>query len=177
MDLEGLWNKALKQTEIIRARLQDLATFETTAMPYVFLAESGLNAGDTVVRTGQVLVERPSLILPSPQFEGFEFDQDHRVSEDAVLNFLLVRGVRFPSLRYHHELSSLDLREGSLQQAIDHFSGRFKQAEDIQTGLVVGPEDAWQFSVLILVGSLVIRSTEGDLRRLLEDWRKKRRDG
>ncbi|MBI3320295.1 MAG: hypothetical protein HYZ89_06910 [Candidatus Omnitrophica bacterium] len=177
MDLEGLWDKALKQTEIIRARLQDLATFETTAMPYVFLAESSLNAGDTVVRTGQVLVERPSLILPSPQFEGFEFAHDHQVSEDAVLNFLLVRGVRFPSLRYHHELSSLDLRESSLQQAIDHFTGQLKQAEDIQTGLVVGPEDAWQFSILILVGSLVIRSTEGDLRRLLEAWRKRRTDG
>ena len=177
MDLEGLWDRALKQTEIIRARLQDLATFETTAMPYVFLAESSLNAGDTIVRTGQVLVERPSLILPSPQFEGFEFAQDYQVSEDAVLNFLLVRGVRFPSLRYHHELSSLDLREGSLQHAIDHFTGQLKQAEDIQTGLVVGPEDAWQFSILILVGSLVIRSAEGDLRRLLDGWRKRRRDG
>lgn len=175
MDIEELWSKALKQTEIVRARLQDLATFEATPLPYIFLAESGLNPGDTVVRRGQVMVERPSLILPSPHFEGFEFEQELHVSEDAMLNFLLVRGVRFPSLRYRHELSSLDLREGPLQQAVDAYTEGLKQAEDIHTGLVIGPEDAWQCSVLILVGRLVIRSAEGDLRRLLEQW--KRRQG
>jgi hypothetical protein len=173
MDLDALWDKALKQTEILRTRAADLATFETTALPYIFLAESGVNVGDTVVRKGKVLVERPSLILPSPHFEGFEFEHDLKLSEDAVLNFLLVRGVKFPSLRYHHELSELSVREGSLQAAIDHFTDQIKRTEDIQTGLVIGPEDVWQLSVLILVGSLVIRSAEGDLRRLLDAWRKK----
>jgi len=175
MDIQRLWDKALKQTEIIRARALELATFETTALPYIFLAESNLNVGDTIVRKGHVLVERPSLILPSPRFEGFEFESDLQVSEDAILNFLLVRGVKFPSLRYHHELSSLDIREGSLQEAIDHFADHLKRAEDIQTGLVVGPEDVWPFSVLLLVGSLVIRSAEGDLKRLFETWRKQQR--
>ncbi len=173
MDIQELWDKALKQTEVVRGRLQDLSTFEATALPYIFLTESSLNAGDTVVRKGQVLVERPSLILPSPQFQGFEFEEGLKFGEDAVLNFLLVRGVRFPSLRYRHEFSSLDLREGSLQQAIDHFHDQLKHAEDVHTGLVVGPEDAWQFSVLILVGSLVIRSSEGDFKRLLEEWRRR----
>lgn len=173
MDLEQLWDKALKQTEIIRTRAQDLATFEATALPYVFLAESALNAGDTVVRRGQVLVERPSLILPSAQFDGFAFQAEWSLSEDAVLNFLLLRGVKFPSMRYHHELSSLDLREGSLQSAITHFTDQLARAEDIHTGLVTGPEEAWQFSVLILVGSLMIRSAEGDLRRLFDAWRKR----
>ncbi len=173
MDIDGLWDKALKGTEIIRARLQDLPTFETTPLPYIFLAESSLNMGDTVVRKGQILIERPSLILPSPQLEGFAFDQEHQLSQDAVLNFLLVRGVRFPSLRYRHELSSLDVQEGALQKTIGQFTTRLQQAEDVHTGLVVGPEEAWQFSVLILVGSLVIRSTEGDVRRLLEAWRRR----
>ena len=168
MSIDELWDKALKQTEIIRSRVLELATFDATMMPYIFLAESGVNAGDTVVRKGQILVERPSLILPTPQFEGFEF------AEDMVLNYLLVRGVKFPSLRYRHELSSLDLREGSLAQAIDHFHDQMTRAEDVQTGLVVGPEDAWQFSILILVGSLMSRSAEGDLRRLLESWKRKR---
>ncbi len=173
MDLEGLWDHALKQTEIIRARLKDLATFEATHVPYIFLAESSVNVGDTIVREGQVMVERPALILPSARFEGFAFEQEHQVSDDAVLNFLLVRGVRFPSLRYQHEFSSLDLREGSLKDAITHYGERLKQAEDVQTGLVVGPQDAWQFSILILVASLMTRSAEGDLKRLFDEWRKR----
>lgn len=173
MDLNALWEDALKRTEVIRARLQDLATFETTRLAYVFLAESSVNAGDTVVRTGYVLVERPALILPSAQLEGFAFEQEYQLSENAVLNFLLVRGVRFPSLRYHHELSSMDLREGSLQEAVAHFSDQLARAEDVHTGLVVGPEAAWQFSILILVGSLISRSAEGNLKRLFEEWRKR----
>lgn len=172
MDLQELWTKALKETEIIRSRATELATFETTALPYIFLAESSINAGDTVVRKGHVLVERPSLILPSAQFQGFAFEDAVRASEDAIMNFLLLRGIRFPSLRYRHELSSLDVREGSLQDAITQFTDSLTRAEDIQTGLVAGPEEAWPFSILILVGACISRSAEGDVRRLLEEWRK-----
>ena len=175
MDIEELWERARKQTEILRLRLQDLSTFETTAVPYLFLAESSLNAGDTVVRRGQVLIERPALVLPnfSPQFEGFEFDRELHVSDETVATFLLVRGIQFPSLKYRHQVSTLEVYEDSLQKAITHFTSQLTIAEDIKTGFVVGPEEAWQFSLLLLVGALVVRSAEGDLRRILEAWRKR----
>ncbi len=175
MEIQELWDKARKRTEILRMRLQDLSTFETTLMPYIFLAESSLNQGDTVVRTGQVLIERPALILPgfSPQFEGFAFDQDLPVSAETVATFLLVRGIQFPSLRYRHEVSSLEIFEQSLQKAIDHYTDQLTRREDIKTGLIVGPEEAWQFSLLLLVGALVIRSAHGDLQRILEEWRRR----
>lgn len=177
MDMDALWDKALKETEVVRSRLQDLATFEATTLPYIFLAESSLNTGDTVVRSGQVVVERPALILPSAQFQGFELEHDLKLSEDALVNFLLLRGVRFPSLRYRHELSSLDLREASLRQSITHYEDQLSRREDTQTGLVIGPEEVWQFSVLVLVAQLVSRSAEGDVRRLLEEWRRRHRQG
>lgn len=176
MDLEALWDKALKETEVLRSRLTELATFDTTTLPYIFLAESSVNAGDTVVRKGQVLVERPSLILPSAQFQGFAFEQEHHFTDETVLNFFLVRGVRFPSLRYRHESSWLDLREGSLKDAIAHYGEGLSRAEDVQTGLVVGPEEAWQFSILILVAGLLARSAEGDLKRLFDEWKKRQQN-
>ena len=177
MDIHELWDKARKHTEILRMRMQDLSSADITNVPYVFLAESSLNQGDTVVRRGHVLVERPSIVLPgfSPQFEGFAFDQELHLSQETVATFLLIRGVQFPSLKYRHETSSLDLFEGTLQKAVTHFQDQLKQAEDIKTGLVIGLEDAWQFSILLLVGMLVIRSAEGDLRRFLEEWRKRQR--
>ena len=176
--MQQLWDKARKSTEILRLRLQDLSSVESTVTPYIFLAESSLNKGDTVVRRGQVVVQRPSIILPplSPQFEGFRFEEDLQISEQHLATFLLVRGVQFPSLRYRHETSSLDLYEGSLQQAVTHYLDRLKRAEDIGTGLVIGPEDVWQFSVLMLVGALVVRSADGDLRRILEQWRRRSRE-
>ena len=177
MDIQELWDKARKHTEILRMRLADLSTFDATAVPYTFLAESSLNPGDTVVRKGQVLIERPAIVLPgfSPQFEGFAFDTDLHVSEDAVTTLLLVRGIQFPSLKYRHQISSLDVFEASLQKAITHFTDQLTTAEDIKTGLVIGPEDTWQFSLLLLVGAMVVRSAEGDLRRILDAWRKRQR--
>jgi hypothetical protein len=177
MDIQELWDKARKQTEILRLQLQDLSTFDSTLVPYLFLAESSVNAGDTVVRRGHVLIERPAILLPglSPQFEGFEFERDLQVTQDAVATFLLVRGVQFPSLRYRHQVSSLDVYEDSLQKAIAHFTEKLTAAEDVRTGLVVGPEEAWQFSLLLLTGALVVRSADGDLRRILDSWRKRQR--
>ena len=179
MDIQQLWDEARKRTEILRMQLQELATFDATLVPYIFLAESSLNRGDTVVRKGQVLIERPAILLPnfSPQFDGFEFEEGLRVSPEALATFLLVRGIQFPSLKYHHQLSSLDVFEGSLQQGIDHFRDQLAQREDVRTGLVIGPEAAWQFSLLLLVGALVIRSAEGDLRRILERWRRQQGRG
>ena len=178
MDVSELWDKARRSTEILRMQLQDLATFERTPVPYIFLGESSLNAGDTVVRRGHVVIERPSIILPnfSPQFEGFAFEESSRFTEEALATFLLIRGIQFPSLKYRHQVSSLDVFEGSLQHGIRHFTSQLTAAEDIRTGLVIGPEAAWQFSVLLLVGALVVRSTDGDLRRILEAWRRRQRD-
>ncbi len=77
MDFQDAWGKALKETEIIRARIMGLQTFDQTHVPYLLLSASSINPGDTVVRSGEVLVDRPSLILPPhiPQFEGFSFDE------------------------------------------------------------------------------------------------------
>ena len=178
MDIQASWDRARQQTEILRMRLQDLATFDATMVPYVFLAESSLNQGDTVVRKGQVLIERPSIVLPnfSPQFEGFEFYKELHVADQTVATFLLLRGIQFPSLKYRHQISSLDVLEQPLQKAIERVNAQLTMAEDIKTGLVIGPEDAWQFSLLLLVGALVVRSAEGDLRRILEDWRRRQRN-
>lgn len=177
MEIQELWDHARKGTEIVRLRMTDLPTFEAAAVPYVFLAESAFNRGDTVVRKGQVVIEKPAIILPnfSPQFEGFEFDETLHLSPQALSTFLLLRGIQFPSLKYRHQHSTLDVLEQSLQEAVGTFTKQLTMAEDISTGLVIGPEDAWQFSVLLLVGALVVRSAEGDLRRILDAWRKRQR--
>lgn len=177
MDIQQLWEKALKKTEIIRSRAQPLHTYETTKLPYLFLSESSVNVGDSVVRKGKVMVERPSIVLPEniPHFEGFEFDEELDLSEDMVTNFLLVRGIRFPSYRYNNRTYSLDIFEGHLSRAIDHFSNQLEKKEDVHTGLVIGPEDCWQFSILIFIGTMVARSADKDIKKLLEDFERRRR--
>jgi hypothetical protein len=84
VDIQDYWEKAIKYTQIVRPRVQPLAVFGDTQMPYVFLAESSVNAGDTVVRKGDVVVEKPAIILPSnlPQFEGLESEEEKKFNYD-----------------------------------------------------------------------------------------------
>ncbi|NQT95827.1 MAG: hypothetical protein HQ572_05195 [Candidatus Omnitrophica bacterium] len=176
MDIVELWEKALKKTEIIRARMHPLLTFETIELPYIFLAESSLNIGDSVVRQGKVYIEKPSIVLPEnlPHFEGFDFDEELHVSEDSVTNFLLVRGVKFPSYRYNNKTQSLEVYEGKLKGAIKHYQNKLQKAEEVHAGLIVGPEECWQFSVLIFICTMIAKSAGSDIKRLLDDFHKKR---
>lgn len=171
MDIHEQWEKALKKTEVIRPRVQPLHTYDVTHLPYICLSESSINTGDTVVRRGEVLVQKPAIILPQnlPQFEGFDFEKNLNISEDFLKTFFLVRGVSFPSLKYNNITASLDLYEGRLSEAIDHYAKSLQQEENIHAGLIMGPEDCWQFSVLIFICTQIIKSADGDIRKLLED--------
>ncbi|PIQ89102.1 MAG: hypothetical protein COV72_04725 [Candidatus Omnitrophica bacterium CG11_big_fil_rev_8_21_14_0_20_42_13] len=177
MDIQDKWEKALAGTKIIRPRVQELLTFATTRLPYVFLSPSSVNEGDTLVRQAEVLVERPALLLPEnlPQFDGFEFDSDSGPGEETLINFLFVRGVSMPSLKYNNKTHRLDIYEGCVEKAVDFYLDKLRREEDVHTGLICGLDDYWQFSVLIFIASQIARSAEGDIKRILDKIKNKRR--
>ena len=175
MNIQESFEKALKETDIIRSRVLSLQTFADTHVPYVLLSASSINPGDTVVRKGEVLVQKPSLILPPniPQFEGFDNQDMPVLDSDAMINFLLVRGISLPSMRYNNTTSSLDVFEGNLDAAIKHYGNHMQSQENTSTGLVVAPEDVWPFSLLIFICSQIAKNSSVDMRRLLDQWRQK----
>ena len=172
------WIQALKHTQIIRSRVRALQTREDTPMPYIFLAESRVNIGDTVVRWGEVMIQRPSLILPPnvPQFDGFEFggsesEDDEKGLPTSIANFFLVRGITIPSYHYNNKTSSLDVFEGRLTKAIAYYRDKLQQEENVRTGLVIGPEECWQFSVLLYNCTQVVKNADHDIERLMKEFR------
>ena len=174
MNIQDAWEKALKKTKIIRPRAQELQTFSDTNLPYVFLAEALVNRGDTIVRQGEIKVEKPAIILPSnlPQFEGFDFEKEFDLGLDMVTNFLLVRGVTFPSMKYDNKAETLKIYDGHIEKAIKHYSNALQRREDVHSGLVIGSEDCWQFSILIFICTQIAKSANSDIRRLLDRFRK-----
>ena len=174
MDFEKAWNTALQQTEIIRSRVAALQTGKDTRVPYVLLAESSINAGDTVVRKGEVIVDKPALILPpnNPQFKGFDLDDLDAFNEASMINFLLIRGVSWPSFNYDNQTHSLNVFEGGLSSAIKFYNKELQQQENVHTGLIKGPEEYWQFSILIFICSQVAKNANLDIQKLLERHKK-----
>lgn len=175
MDIYKAWERALRETEIIRTRVQGLMTFQDTSVPYVLLSESLVNVGDTVVRKGEVVVEKPSLILPPnlPQLKGFDLEETFDDAQENFFNFLLVRGVVLPSLRYNNRTSSLDVFEGKLSQAIQFHQEALQHQENVTTGLITGPEDCWPFSLLIFTCAQVAKNANQDIRKLLDEYKKR----
>jgi len=176
MDLEEKWERAVEETKILKYRLRNLLTFESTELPYISLAESSINLGDTVVRQGKIAVHRPLIVLPRgpfAHFEGFEFEEDYHVNSEDIRRFLLMRGISFPSLKYKNETYSISVYEGNLEKAIGFFSDQLERKEDTHSGLIVGPEDAWQFSVLIYAAAMAARSASSDIEQIIEKLKRK----
>ena len=175
MNIQDGWEKALKITEIIRPRVHPLETYAATRLPYIFLSESVVNSGDTVVRKGEVTVEKPSLVLPFglPHFEGFDFEKGMQINEDFLYSFFLVRGVTFPSFKYNNTTHTTDVYQGRLSQALQHYSNVLQRDEDVHARLVTGSDDCWQFSILIFIACQIHRSADSDFKKLFEDQRRR----
>jgi len=175
MDVHSAWEKALRETNIIRSRITGLQTFGETQVPYILLSPSEVNEGDTVARTGQVLVHRPSLILPPniPQLEGFNFDDKDSFQEDTMINFLMVRGISLPSMKYDNKIFSLNVFEGKIDDAIGFYGNQLQREENTSTGLICGPAQVWQFSLLIFICSQIAKNSSTDIRRLLDEYHEK----
>ncbi len=168
MNIYEQWEKALKITEVIRPRIMPLLTYAATELPYVFLAESAVNKDTTVVRQGKVNVEKPTIFLPpnSPQFDGFEMNSSEI---RGAVDFLLLRGVFFPSMKYNNQICYLDVYDDKLSGAVKHYKSKMQKAEDVNSGLILGPEDCWQMSVMVFVCQMVSRSAEDDIKKLMSN--------
>jgi len=170
MDIEQLWEKAKEKTEIVRGRVKGLSSVSLTAVPYVFLAESSVNEGNTVVRKGKVIVEKPLIMLPrdAPQFDGFDFEEELGLSQELIQTFLLMRGIRFPSMKYNNMVFDLEVDESPLSKCVDKYKKHLEREENVTTALVLGPEDCWQLSLLLYVASLAGRCAWADIMKLME---------
>jgi len=86
-----------------------------------------------------------------------------------------MRGISFPTLKYRNETYTVDIFEGNIEKAIAYFSDQLERKEDVHSGLIAGPEDTWQFSVLIYVAAMAIRSASSDIEQIIEELRKRKK--
>ena len=175
MNLEELWQKALQETEIVRLPIKRLITFGTTNCDYIFLAPSVVNQGDTVVRKGKLDIAPPAIHVPKhkPAFEGFDEPDKDGITDDQLASFFYLRGISFPSLSYKNEPYELDLFEGSVAKAEKIFVDMVRTHEKISTGIVIGADSAWQFSVILMACHLIDTYVDNDLKLILDRIKKK----
>jgi hypothetical protein len=157
-----------RATRIVRTRKNLLYTFGSTRLPYRFLAPSAVNEGDVVLRRGTVTVEPPKILAPrNPvEFEGFGIEDEE--GAEGMVPVLLNRWVHFPPAKYQNSNASLEVVGGPLEAALERQVNELDRENDIRTGVVLGPEDRWGFSVIGYVGQMVARSAPSNIGEFFE---------
>jgi hypothetical protein len=165
MGFQEQLQRSFRETAIHRRRQSKLLTVGTTELPYVLLGESVVNVGDTVVRRGIMRVDQPAIFLfqRPMQFEGFEGD----AGETRDLLMALGRAAHFPPGRYSNIDTHLEVFEGALGSALEHYERVLEIDEDVLTGLLTGPVDLWQLSLLVYAGAMIAQNATHDMHDLI----------
>ena len=157
--------RAGEQTRILRTRKNLLFTFGTTKLPYVCISTHPKEEGDIVIRNGVVETAPPQIIVPGEdfRFEGFEDYQD----DDAML-VLLARRIAIPPAHIKNQSSATEVVRMSVQAAVERSCNRLDQSNDSRTAVIIGPDDVWNLSVLLYVGSQITRSASSNIQEYFE---------
>ena len=160
------WARAFDQTRLHRTRKHDLYTFGATRLPYIFLAESSINTGDTIVRRGEISTDKPAILLGNaegPRFEGFQ-DGDG----DQRDQLLFARAFRFPGLNVQNQSMHMDIVARDMSALCDELMAELELKRDSRTAVIEGPEDLWGLSLIFYAAKMTSRSAPSNMRDFME---------
>ena len=163
---------AAEQTEVLRPPRQHLATFGLTNVQYYLVTEPSYadltgEVRETVVREGQVVVERPQIVTPSYLLNFFQgFDHGREFAE-----FLMeAHGPHSPGLlySYRHELKDTSI----VSDPPDVVAGRLVDMVEREgqhlAAVVKGVDHLWDISVMKFVHDLTVGSLGKNVQEMAE---------
>lgn len=171
MELEDAFKMAQEDTRFIKERRNLLYTFGATRLPYICLSVSSENVEQVMVRTGEVMADKPQIALPGEMFsfEGFEDLMENLSGDEQVVS--LARRISMPPSKYVNKLDLPVKEKGPLSEAIQRVVNRLENDNDVRTGVISAPDQVWPLSVLLYVGSQVARSAQSNVQEHFEHLR------
>lgn len=162
--------EAARRTEVLRHPRQHLDTFGITNIYYYLVSEpvytefSG-EAGETVIREGRVIAERPKIVTPYylSHLEGF--------SPDARKYFDMLMGVHGPQVpglfySYKNEPKNLNIVSDPWMAVVDRLNSELDKKSDPLVSIIRGQDDLWDISLLKFIYEMTSRSFPGNVAQL-----------
>lgn len=162
---------AVRHTEILRLPKQSLATFGTTNIGYYLVTEPVYGeitkeSGETVIREGRVIAERPRIVTPyyMSQLEGF--------SEDArrYFNALIQKyGADTPGLfyTYRNEPGKLTIVTEGLKAVVDRLNSDIDKCGDPLVSIIKGQDELWDVSLMRFIYEITSSSMQSNISQLM----------
>lgn len=170
MEMEEAFKLAQEDTRFIKVRKNLLYTFGATRLPYICISQNLENDGLVMVRTGEVLADKPQIALPGEMFsfEGFEELKELFQDEPMVA---LARRVSMPPSKYVNKAEAPEKQPGPMSDVIQKVMNQLDSDNDVRTGVIAAPEQVWPLSVLLYVGNQVARSAQSNVQEHFEHLR------
>jgi len=160
---------AVKNTRIVRAPKQSLATFGTTNVYYYLVAEAAYNeliqSSETVIREGRVIAERPHIVTPSylSQVQGF--------SSEARKYFEMLMTEYDPDspglyYAYRNEPKELNIVSDNPASVIARLNEEIDQKGDPLASIIRGEDTLWDVSILKFIYEITRRSVGENVKQL-----------
>lgn len=172
MELDDAFRMAESNTAFVKVRKNLLYTFGSTRLPYICISQLRGDGDFVMVRSGEVLADKPQIALPGEMFafEGFEEFWEEFADGEPVVS--LARRISMPPSKYVNKPEGKPSREaGPLDEVVGRIVNRLENDNDVRTGVITGPEEVWGLSVLLYVGSQVARSAQSNVQEHMEHMR------
>lgn len=171
MEMEEAFRMAQEDTRFIKVRKNLLYTFGSTRLPYICISQTQDSADFVMVRSGEIMADKPQIALPGEMFsfEGFEDLWEEFSQDDPVV--ALARRISMPPSKYVNKAESQKREPGPVSEAIQRVMNRLENDNDVRTGVIEAPDKVWGLSVLLYVGSQVARSAQSNVQEHLEHMR------
>lgn len=172
MELDDAFKLAEQDTKFVKVRKNLLYTFGATRLPYVCISQLTGDGDFVMVRSGEILADKPQIALPGEMFafEGFEEFWEEFADGEPVVS--LARRISMPPSKYINKTDGQPQREqGPMAQVVERVVNRLENDNDVRTGVITGPEEVWGLSVFLYVGSQVARSAQSNVQEHMEHMR------
>ena len=152
MENERDWMRAVEQTWVVRFPKQYLATFGSTNMDYYVVTEPIFqemepSKQESVVRTGKVLAERPTIVTPTyaMNLQGFSSDAFEYFQHLAQEYGPNSPGVMY---QYRNEAKGTEIVSGVPNEVAHRITDDLDQRNENMGLVMVGVDEYWDVALL-----------------------------
>ncbi len=153
----------LEKTEILKMPSQKLSTFGTTNISYYLLSTLD---GNTRVRAGKVISQRPKIIQPSQieqLFEGFG-ENSEKYARQIYEQF--GENPKILNYQFKNKLSSTSNTSKTLNQVYERLLKEIKKKENNLHAIIKTDDKIWQIAMMKFIVDLSLKSAQGNINDL-----------
>jgi hypothetical protein len=169
MEIDERILEAVEETSVIRPPKRHLSTFGATNIYYYLLtepayAEFDSTNGETVIREGRVIAERPRVVTPFYLTRLDGFGSDARKYFQMLLE---THGPDAPGIyyAYKNEPKEMNIVSDSLTAVVEKLNVQIDSRGDPMTSIIKGKDELWDVSLMKFIYEITKHSVQDNINQ------------